>query len=115
MDVLKAICMFGVLTLVAGHGRLIVPAARNCMWRFGFPNPKNYDDAGLYCGGFDRQWHKNKGMNMKCCTCASAIVARGTVKVSAIKLYTSPLYRFFYKELTEICSVYEKENVMCPL
>lgn len=61
MDYLKALFMLGLCSLVAGHGRLILPAARNCMWRFGYPNPKNYDDAGLYCGGYDRQWHKNKG------------------------------------------------------
>jgi len=58
------LCAIAVVVLsgyVQPHGRLILPAARNCMWRFGYPNPINYDDAGLYCGGFDRQWHKNKG------------------------------------------------------
>ena len=39
-------------TLVAGHGRLMVPPARNAMWRFGFRNPVNYNDNELYCGGF---------------------------------------------------------------
>ena len=38
------------------------PAARNCMWRFGFKNPKNYDDTGLYCGSFGTQWEKNHGI-----------------------------------------------------
>ena len=62
MMLLALLCVLGVmLGGVEPHGRLILPAARNCMWRFGFPNPKNYDDAGLYCGGFNRQWHKNKG------------------------------------------------------
>merc|ERR1711962_298918 len=37
------------------------PAARNCMWRFGFKNPKNWDDTGLYCGSFGTQWETNKG------------------------------------------------------
>lgn len=30
----------------AGHGRLMEPPARNAMWRFGFPNPVNYNDNG---------------------------------------------------------------------
>lgn len=29
---------------VGGHGRLMEPPARNAMWRFGFPNPVNYND-----------------------------------------------------------------------
>jgi hypothetical protein len=29
-----------------GHGRLMEPPARNAMWRFGFPNPVNYNDNG---------------------------------------------------------------------
>jgi hypothetical protein len=28
------------------------PPARNAMWRFGFPNPVDYQDNELYCGGF---------------------------------------------------------------
>lgn len=31
---------------VGGHGRLMEPPARNAMWRFGFPNPVNYNDNG---------------------------------------------------------------------
>jgi hypothetical protein len=38
--------------LVNGHGRLMDPPARNAMWRFGFPNPVDYQDNELYCGGF---------------------------------------------------------------
>lgn len=37
---------------VSGHGRLMNPPARNAMWRFGFPNPVDYNDNELYCGGF---------------------------------------------------------------
>ena len=37
---------------VEGHGRLMDPPARNSMWRFGFPNPVNYNDNELYCGGY---------------------------------------------------------------
>lgn len=37
---------------VRGHGRLMDPPARNAMWRLGYPNPVNYNDNELYCGGF---------------------------------------------------------------
>lgn len=33
---------------VKGHGRLMEPPARNAMWRFGFPNPVNYNDNGKF-------------------------------------------------------------------
>jgi len=33
---------------VKGHGRLMEPPARNAMWRFGFPNPVNYNDNGEF-------------------------------------------------------------------
>lgn len=33
---------------VKSHGRLMEPPARNAMWRFGFPNPVNYNDNGTY-------------------------------------------------------------------
>lgn len=41
-----------IANLVKGHGRLMDPPARNSMWRFGFPNPVNYNDNELFCGGF---------------------------------------------------------------
>ena len=49
---------------VKAHGRLMDPPARNSMWRFGFPNPVNYNDNELFCGGFAGQlvmliWLKN--------------------------------------------------------
>jgi hypothetical protein len=28
------------------------PPARNAMWRLGFPNPVNYNDNEVYCGGY---------------------------------------------------------------
>lgn len=28
------------------------PPSRNAMWRFGFPNPVNYNDNELFCGGY---------------------------------------------------------------
>ena len=46
-------CLIQALRLagVSGHGRLMNPPARNSMWRFGFPNPVNYNDNELFCGG----------------------------------------------------------------
>ncbi|CAB0041587.1 unnamed protein product [Trichogramma brassicae] len=54
---------------VSAHGRLMDPPARNSMWRFGFPNPVNYNDNELYCGGYAVQWHQNEG---KCGSCGDA-------------------------------------------
>ncbi|XP_063609455.1 uncharacterized protein LOC134783472 [Penaeus indicus] len=51
---------------VWGHGRLMDPPARNAMWRLGYPNPVNYNDNELYCGGFVVQYQKNDG---KCGVC----------------------------------------------
>lgn len=42
------------------------PPARNSMWRFGFPNPVNYNDNELFCGGRGVQWEQNEG---KCGLC----------------------------------------------
>ncbi|XP_059483213.1 uncharacterized protein LOC132201236 [Neocloeon triangulifer] len=44
-----------------GHGRMMDPPARNSMWRFGFPNPVNYNDNELFCGGYAVQWMQNRG------------------------------------------------------
>lgn len=44
-----------------GHGRLIEPPSRSSMWRYGFDTPPDYNDHELYCGGFSRQWQRNKG------------------------------------------------------
>lgn len=46
------VAVLQVLQHVHGHGRLMDPPARNSMWRFGFPNPVNYNDNELYCGGY---------------------------------------------------------------
>jgi len=54
---------------VNSHGMLTDPPARNAMWRYGFPNPVNYNDNELYCGGFSVQWQQNEG---KCGVCGDA-------------------------------------------
>lgn len=46
---------------VSGHGYIIDPPSRSSEWRLGFNNPINYDDNGLNCGGFSRQWQQNGG------------------------------------------------------
>ena len=63
------LCLFVALSLadvVLGHGRLIDPASRNAAWRFGFKNPKNYNDNEQNCGGYSIQWETNNG---KCGVC----------------------------------------------
>jgi len=65
----KLVCFSTIILYVQrtnGHGMLTDPPARNAMWRFGFPNPVNYNDNELYCGGFAVQWDKNGG---KCGVC----------------------------------------------
>jgi len=34
------------------HGRMVEPASRNAMWRYGYKTPRNYNDMGQNCGGF---------------------------------------------------------------
>ncbi|ROT74822.1 hypothetical protein C7M84_006684 [Penaeus vannamei] len=62
----RLMLIFPALTLLAvgvwGHGRLMDPPARNAMWRLGYPNPVNYNDNELYCGGFVVQYQQNDGM-----------------------------------------------------
>lgn len=53
-------------TGVECHGRLIEPPSRASMWRYGFDTPHDYNDHECYCGGFSRQWQRNKG---KCGIC----------------------------------------------
>ncbi|KAK0174819.1 hypothetical protein PV327_010546 [Microctonus hyperodae] len=45
------------------------PPSRNSMWRFGFPNPVNYNDNELFCGGYAVQWVHNEG---RCGICGDA-------------------------------------------
>jgi len=56
-------CLLLVLGLDGGdgHGRLMEPPARNCMWRFGYLNPINYNDNEVFCGGVSKQFQDNDG------------------------------------------------------
>ncbi|XP_043065760.1 uncharacterized protein [Drosophila bipectinata] len=66
---LLAVLAAFLATEVQGHGRLMDPPARNAMWRFGYPNPVNYNDNELFCGGYAIQWEKNSG---RCGVCGDA-------------------------------------------
>ncbi|GLG98529.1 Uncharacterized protein GBIM_05171, partial [Gryllus bimaculatus] len=57
----RALLMGLWLLLLQGHARLMDPPARNSMWRLGFPNPVDYDDNELYCGGWSVQHQQNGG------------------------------------------------------
>jgi len=60
------VCMIlGLATIINGHGYIQEPPSRNSMWRFGFNNPKNYNDNEQFCGG-RRVMIKNGG---KCGVC----------------------------------------------
>ncbi|XP_065155631.1 uncharacterized protein [Atheta coriaria] len=63
---LKLLILAHAAILINAHGRLMDPPARNSMWRFGFPNPVNYNDNELFCGGRGVQWEQNGG---KCGVC----------------------------------------------
>ncbi|XP_046680181.1 uncharacterized protein LOC124367421 isoform X2 [Homalodisca vitripennis] len=58
-----------MMVRVSGHGRLMDPPARNSMWRFGFPNPVNYNDNELFCGGYAVQYEQNDG---RCGVCGDS-------------------------------------------
>ncbi|XP_008548003.1 uncharacterized protein LOC103571572 [Microplitis demolitor] len=64
-----AIFIFALSGKVEGHGRLIEPPSRASMWRYGFDTPHDYNDNECYCGGFTRQWQRNKG---NCGICGDA-------------------------------------------
>lgn len=47
--VLTVWCFVGQID---GHGMMLSPVGRSSRWRYDSTAPKNYDDNGLYCGGF---------------------------------------------------------------
>ncbi|KAL3866015.1 hypothetical protein ACJMK2_043356 [Sinanodonta woodiana] len=55
-----------LVPMVTGHGRMIEPAMRSSMWRFGYNTPVNYNDMGLNCGGFVNHFETHGG---KCGVC----------------------------------------------
>ncbi|XP_037775664.1 LOW QUALITY PROTEIN: uncharacterized protein LOC119572628, partial [Penaeus monodon] len=71
---------------VRGHGRLMDPPARNAMWRLGYPNPVNYNDNELYCGGFVVHYQQNDG---KCGVCGDNYVDKAPRSHEAGGLYAN--------------------------
>ena len=65
-EALTVIFLSTLVHYTSGHGFLMDPPSRNCMWRYGFKNPPNYNDNELNCGGWGTQWEKNGG---KCGVC----------------------------------------------
>lgn len=51
---------------ILGHGMLLDPVNRSSRWRYDSTAKRNYDDNGLFCGGFAVQWVANGG---KCGLC----------------------------------------------
>ncbi|CAB4062139.1 unnamed protein product [Lepeophtheirus salmonis] len=47
-------CLLYKIIIVQGHGRLIQPPSRASMWRYGFVNPKDYNDNEGFCGGLQK-------------------------------------------------------------
>ena len=48
------------ISRVESHGRLLVPPARTSAWREDPARfPPNFDDAQMFCGGFQTQWGVN--------------------------------------------------------
>lgn len=56
------LCQLAVIVcLVTGHGMVLDPIARGSRWRCNTNAPANYDDNGLFCGGYFVQWEQNGG------------------------------------------------------
>ena len=53
MNLVVIFTLIFIVQDVYGHGRLRTPASRASMWREGFDNPRDYDDAQGYCGGLN--------------------------------------------------------------
>ncbi|XP_055907060.1 uncharacterized protein LOC129942229 [Eupeodes corollae] len=54
---------------VSGHGMMLDPVNRASRWREDKTAPANYDDNGLYCGGYAVQWSAYAG---KCGLCGDS-------------------------------------------
>ncbi|XP_055851257.1 uncharacterized protein LOC129915641 [Episyrphus balteatus] len=57
---------------IYGHGMMLDPVSRSSRWRYDKTAPINYDDNGLFCGGFGVQWFSNNG---KCGLCGDDYAA----------------------------------------
>ncbi|XP_055905417.1 uncharacterized protein LOC129940915 [Eupeodes corollae] len=59
----------GCLVGVDSHGMMMKPVSRGSRWRVDPTAPKNYDDNGLFCGGYGNQWSVHGG---KCGICGDS-------------------------------------------
>lgn len=61
--------VFAILGLVAAHGTVHQPVARQTRWRYDASAVPNYDDVGVYCGGFSVSRNSRSiAMNSMICT-----------------------------------------------
>ncbi|KAH8248267.1 hypothetical protein KR038_009874 [Drosophila bunnanda] len=47
--------IFCLMPELEAHGMMLSPVGRSSRWRYDSSAPTNYDDNGLYCGGFWKQ------------------------------------------------------------
>ena len=69
MRLLAILLSLSLASLTRSHGRLRQPPGRSTMWRYGHDTPVNVNDHETNCGGFGRQWNRNKGL---CGLCGDA-------------------------------------------
>lgn len=66
------------------------PPARNCMWRFGYPNPVNYNDNELFCGGYagssTNRWNSSTLRKEEMRLVFVAVIAYKEIVMKLIKL-----------------------------
>lgn len=65
--------VLAILGCVAAHGTVHDPVARQTRWRYDSQAPANFDDVGLWCGGFQTQWNQNGG---RCGVCGDNFADR---------------------------------------
>lgn len=63
---LALLVLLNLFDQISGHGYLWDPVNRSSRWRTGANAPVNYNDNGLWCGGYGTQWSQNGG---KCGVC----------------------------------------------
>lgn len=69
LNLFCAVFLLKVFVDVNGHGMVVDPVNRATRWRFDKTAIPDYNDNGLYCGGFDVQWKTYKG---KCGLCGDS-------------------------------------------
>ncbi|XP_060596745.1 mucin-2-like isoform X2 [Ruditapes philippinarum] len=74
--ILKIIFACAIFQQAYSHGWMRDPVSRSSAWRIGFPTPKNYNDMGLYCGGFNTRM----GYGDKCGICGDPWVSENAIR-----------------------------------